>query len=302
MTGLERLVAALAAEDPALVGLGASGWLVALLTAALAIWQAIRADGVDGHVAEAAHELRGPLCAARLALGGLERAFPDAPSLIRGVAAIDLELDRAGAAIDDLVDAVAAPAGGPSGGPWRRRGPVDLAALATTAAPAWQALAEAHATTLELRTSGSPATVLGDSRYLLQAIENLVANACEHGRGRVRVTVVSDVAGARVEVSDMGDGPSAAVMRRTRWRARGRRRSRRPHRSRRGHGMVIAARVARENGGCLRARSDADGTVVSLELPSHRPSSRAVRRFGDSAIGPVDASLPGRPKPLAGAR
>ena len=44
--------------------------------------------------ARAGHEIRGPLCAARLALHGLERSAR--------VEAIDLELRRAALALDDL--------------------------------------------------------------------------------------------------------------------------------------------------------------------------------------------------------
>jgi signal transduction histidine kinase len=88
-------------------------------------------------VARASHELRGPLCAARLSLHGLT-AEPGR------VAAIDLELLRAGRALDDLA---AAPSGG--------RGPsrpelVDVAALAHAYAPAWRTLALAHGAGLKV--------------------------------------------------------------------------------------------------------------------------------------------------------
>src|SRR5215813_5131605 len=74
-------------------------------------------------VARASHELRGPLCAARLGLGTLA-------SEPGRVAAIDLELARAGRALDDLAAA-------PSGARVReQREPVDLAALVHSYAPA----------------------------------------------------------------------------------------------------------------------------------------------------------------------
>jgi signal transduction histidine kinase len=93
-------------------------------------------------VARASHELRGPLCAARLGLGTLA-------SEPGRVAAIDLELARAGRALDDLA---AAPAGARAR---EQREPIDLAELVRSYAPAWTALAAAHGA--ELRLEGAAA-------------------------------------------------------------------------------------------------------------------------------------------------
>src|SRR5215218_3636391 len=79
-------------------------------------------------VARASHELRGPLCAVQL---GLEALDGD-PSR---VAAIDLELRRAGRALEDLAAAR-------SGGRARSRAElVELGAFAAALEPAWRALA-----------------------------------------------------------------------------------------------------------------------------------------------------------------
>ena len=76
-------------------------------------------------VADAGHELRGPLCAARLGLHGLDD--------VERAAAVDLELRRAALALDDLVAA----------GRGRRAGVrsqlVDVGALLDDAAEAWRA-------------------------------------------------------------------------------------------------------------------------------------------------------------------
>lgn len=310
MSTAERWFAGLDAGEPASAGVAVAGWLVALLAASLAIWQAARADAAGLRAAEAAHELRGPLCAARLALNSLQRGFPDAPRIARGVAAIELELGRAELALEQL-------AGGNGRREARRRSRshaprevVDLCTLAETAEPAWHALGAAQNTTVELRTAGRPVLVLGDPRRLLQGMENLIANACEHGHGPVRLSIVEGEEGARIDVSDGGRGPSRKVIERARRRASGRIPSRASATSR-GHGMAIVARLARDSRGRLRARTVAGGTVVSLELPAagwrRSRAAAAIDRLRRSR-SPIQSLAdrgriePGRSEPLAGTR
>src|SRR5262249_21434882 len=104
----------------------ALGWAAALVLCALQLRARRR-------LARACHEVRGPLCAARLGLGTLEA---DPPRL----AAIDLELRRAAPPLDALA------------GPRvpDRRELVDLCALARAHAPAWQAVAASHGAGLRL--------------------------------------------------------------------------------------------------------------------------------------------------------
>ncbi len=100
-------------------------------------------------VARASHELRGPLCAARLGLGTLAGE----PGR---VAAIDLELARAGRALEDLTAA-------PSGARARELPePVDVAALAHRYAPAWTTLATAHGAGFRLEAGDPPDGLAGD--------------------------------------------------------------------------------------------------------------------------------------------
>ena len=81
----------------ALLALG--GWAVALaaLCGAGVLWRG--QDRRLALVAEAAHELRGPLCAARLGLHALESA---GEPVAGRAAAVELELRRAGLALEDL--------------------------------------------------------------------------------------------------------------------------------------------------------------------------------------------------------
>ena len=217
-----------------------SAWL-ALLAWALAA-QALHLRGRRRLVlaARAGHEVRGPLCAAQLALDGLERSAR--------VEAIGLELQRAALALDDLAGArirhVAAP--------------VDIAELLSDASQAWHALAVARGVTLAVEPGG--ARVVGDRLRLAQACGNLVANAIEHGGERVRVRSATDGGRVRVEVCDRGPGLPAPVGELV-AAARGRR-------SARGHGLAIAAGVAERHGGRLASLPAARGAHLVLELPA----------------------------------
>jgi signal transduction histidine kinase len=206
---------------------------------------------VGALVAQASHELRGPLSAARLGLHGL--ADEDSARL----AAIDLELQRAALALDDLAAA-----------PQRRRAgelhrPVELGALLREAAGAWSALARAHDVTLVVEPPPSPVLVEADPLRLAQACGNLAANAIEHGGGTVRVRVRAVAAGhTRIEFTDAGPGLPAPVADLV-AAARGRR-------ARRGHGLALAAGIAERHGGRLFSAPSPSGARMVLELPCAR--------------------------------
>jgi len=232
-----------------------------LATAALAaVHTRVRRRLVD--VARASHELRGPLCAARLGLHGLA-ADP------ARVAAIELELQRAGRALDDLA---AAHSGTRAA---TRPELVDLAELAAAYAPIWRTLAEAHGAELRLeppvvvtRAAVSsvaelpPTAVVADPLRIAQACANLVGNAAEHGGGVVRVRVRATGDFVRIEVADDGAGLPASVTALTA--------SARSRRGRRGHGLAIAAAIAEHHGGRLAAAPSDAGARLMLEVPAAR--------------------------------
>ena len=100
-----------------------------------------------------------------------------------------------------------------------------------------------------------------DPVRVAQALDNLIANALEHGRGEI--TIEGARRGTRIELAVRDRG-----VRRPR-RLRGR-----PE-PRRGHGLRLTRALARGNGGRFRMRTAVDGTVAALELPM--AASRARR-------------------------
>ena len=250
-------------------------WLLAAVGLGLgAFWRVQLRRGRE-LVARACHELRGPLTAAHLALhAGARRG--DAPPA--RVAAIERELDRAALALEDLAAA--------------RRGrrapdrdePVDVGDLL-----AYQALhvadgrAASSAAGVELVEPRSGAMVRGDRVRLAQAVGNLVANALEHGDGRVRLRGAragrpGAHRGRRRGPGPAGAGgrPDAPPARRARApRARPGHRGRHRRSPRRPAGGGAGARAARASpSSCRRWR---DRGVGRDAPPAGRRAARAWR-------------------------
>ena len=256
------------------------GWTAAGVCGALAALLQARLVRHAGLVADAGHELRGPLCAARLGLHALddeERA-----------AAVDLELRRAALALEDLAAACHGRRAG------ERSQLVDVGALLDDAAEAWQPLARAFGAELRVEPLCGRALVRADPVRLAQACGNLVANAVEHGASPVRVRGRVLAGRVRVEVQDAGPGLPGPV-----WeligstdRSGARRIIGRSRRSRvapaprgpawrslvapaapRGRGLAIAAGIAERHGGRLAAAPSTAGACLVLELPCADGSS-----------------------------
>lgn len=246
-----------------LVGaLAGSGWVAAVTVAAVARASLGRRMEL---VARACHELRGPLTAARLAA---QFAARDARTGVRRqLEAIDLELDRARLALDDLA---AARHGGRAG---ERVGTFDVGALLVDIAEAWRPFAVARGVRVRVERPRGPVLVEGDRTRLAQACGNLLQNAIEHGGGRrdraadggedmgeVVLRGRADVHTVRIEVLDDGPGlpaPVAELVRRPR-----------AGRGRRGRGLAIAADVAARHRGRLAAAPSDRGARLVLELPT----------------------------------
>jgi DNA-binding response OmpR family regulator len=231
----------------------AIAWLLALAGLALAGFYGFELRRRRELVARACHELRGPLTAAHLALfAGARHGEAPPPRL----AAIELELKRAAVALDDLAAARRGRRGAD------RDEPVDVGDLLAYQATTWRVIAAVFGCRLELVDSASGAVVRGDRVRLAQAVGNLVANALEHGAGRVELLARSQGDRVRIEVADEGPGLPAPV-----GDLAGRPRA---GRGRRGRGLAIAADIADRHGGRLVAAPSARGARLALELPAWR--------------------------------
>jgi signal transduction histidine kinase len=231
----------------------------ALLGLVLAAWLHLELRRRGQLVARACHELRGPLTAAGLALHAAGREDEVERSRL---GAVDLELRRAALALEDLQaardgrrarDAAAA---------------VDVGRLLLVQAETWRAVARACGRVLRLGGAPCGAVVRGDRVRLAQAIGNLLGNALEHGDGEVVLSARPAAGWVRIEVADGGPGLGAPL---AELIARERRRS-----GPRGHGLAIAAGVARRHGGRLVAAPAAHGARIALELPAMWPAVAAA--------------------------
>jgi len=239
-------------------------WLVAAAAAGLAGWAWRELRRGRELVARACHELRGPLAAAHLALHACSR--PGTGAAPGRLAAIDVELRRAGRALDDLA---AARSGRRAAD---RDEIVDVAELLTSQAQTWEAVAPVFGCRLVLAGPDAAALVRGDRVRLAQAVGNLLANALEHGTGRVELRARSSAERVRIEVSDEGAGLPAPVAQ-LKGRARG-------GRGRRGRGLAIASDIVARHGGTLLAAPSARGARLAIELPAWRAEATPAGRRG----------------------
>jgi signal transduction histidine kinase len=232
------------------------GWLAAAVAVPVAVWAwRVRAVSMEA-VVRACHELRGPITASRLGLE-LEARTPERSR--ERLRAIDLELDRAALALDDLARARGAVVRQRAVEHRTGRVRFELGALLADVVEASRAGAAERGVELELSCPAQLGLVAGDRLRIAQATRNLIANAIEHGGGRVEVSCRVDAARVRIEVLDAGPGLPAPVAELTR-RARG-------GRGARGRGLAIAAAIAADHGGRLASAPSERGGRLVFELP-----------------------------------
>ena len=145
--------------------------------------------------------------------------------------------------------------------------PVELRQVAESVVARWAGVARSAAARPSLRWGAGPARVVGDRRQLTRALDNLVANAIEHGRGPVELSSRVRRGKLRIFVRDAGGEPVSA-------RRRFRRRD-----PRRGHGLEVVRRVAAAHGGRFVLRRSPAVTLAVLELPladAPRPARAAA--------------------------
>jgi signal transduction histidine kinase len=211
-------------------------------------------------LSEPLHELRGALAAIQLGLFGLERRGLTSVIAAR-IDALRAQAQRAHVAVEDVDDIRLARRS--SAG---RLELVDAGAVVHRRVAAWSGLAETRRCSVELRWPIGPAIVRADEARIGQALDNLIVNALDHGRGIVSVTGALTDRTVRIAVADQGPGirqPLGQVMSA-------------PWHRRHGHGLAVAARVAELHGGRLTASSGRLGSLVEIELPLAEPPTAAA--------------------------
>jgi len=247
-----------------------TAYIAALAPARLVVWPALGGAGVtvaaavrDGRrrnvLNERLHELRRPLQALAL-------MAPRAG----GTGADDGPVEMAAAALAALEREIN---GGREAG---ASAVIALRPLLEAARRRWRGQAAMRGAGLALRWDADEAAVEGDRLELAAALDNLIANALEHGGGSIELA--ADLAGDRIclAVVDSGSGAGrrarereAALKGRDAWR---RRYARGPFgrlagRARHGHGLRLVRRTAARHGGAFALHKGERGTSAVLELP-----------------------------------
>lgn len=215
-------------------GIAGVTWPVALTMAVVAVRDRVRDARRRRVLNERLHELRRPLQALVLAAKPSPGDHPD-------------PLELALAALRDLDREVN------GGHPELRRRPVEARMLAIAAAERWRARAAARGRRISVRWRCGEERADVDPVRVAQALDNLIANALEHGGGQI--TIEGARRGRRLELTVRDRGSRRAP------------RLREPREPRRGHGLRVTRSLARGNGGRLRVHALGQGTVAALELP-----------------------------------
>jgi signal transduction histidine kinase len=223
----------------------AAGWPLA---ASLAVLLAGSAHGGRRRSAlnECLHELRRPLQV--LALTGASPAGAEGAESCLRLASQALErLDR---------EINGRPA-------LSRPGPVGVEPLLRVALSRWQSRTELRGGSVRLCWRAGTVAVRGDRARLEQALDNLLANALDHGGPQVQVEARREEGAVAIAVVDSGVPSPGRPGGRNGKRALARLSGRRRH----GHGLRLVRRVAAEHGGEFELRRGTARTEAVLCLP-----------------------------------
>ncbi len=223
------------------------------LHAAAAALEAQRAHE-QAWLATAAHDLRTPLGVMRTTLDLALRRPREVDELRAALVEVGAEVDR----LRDLADSLLL-----AGQRDRRRGPVELAAVARAAIAAVAPTAAAG--DVELAAALTPAEVDGDPIALRRVIDNLLHNALAHAPRGTAVTVALTVAAGRVRLVVRDRGPGIAVERREEVFHPG---ARGPDSRGSGLGLAIVRQVVSDHGGEAWVGDGRPGAELIVELPA----------------------------------
>jgi two-component system sensor histidine kinase MtrB len=203
-------------------------------------------------VALCCHELRGALTGIDLALTKIERTLGSSGRV--RAEALRHGYDRA---VSVACDLEAARGALPANHALRPE-LVDVREVVRRVVEAWNGSLPIGGGSIAFDWRGGAALVHGFPMRLTQALDNLVANAIEHGRGPVSVVGQTNGSCVSVCVLDRGAGLMRPLeeLRPHSWQAR------------RGHGLVIARHAVELHGGTLRTVRGPSGSGVEVRLPS----------------------------------
>jgi two-component system sensor histidine kinase TctE len=151
--------------------------------------------------------------------------------------------------------------------------PQDLREIAVQAERAAEIYFPAEADQLWLNLPEHPAMVRCDDFSMIEAVKNLVANACRHGMPPIRIRVEARDGSARQAIMVEDNGPGIPH---EKWAELGRRFDRNRAAGPRSHGLglAIAASVASAHGGKLVAERGVSGAFrCGIILPSLQPQA-----------------------------
>jgi signal transduction histidine kinase len=230
-----------------------AGWPLGLSLAVVLAGERLRASRRRAALNRALHELRRPLQALSLVSARLDGEGTGAQTAVVTRESIDAAL----AALADLDRELnrLPPAPSPR--------PLAAAAAVHAAVERWRGPAAMRGRSLSVHCDVGGARILADARQIERALDNLIANSLEHGTLNVALRATVGPRGVRISIGDPGPAPT------------GTRRRRDP---RRGHGLRIVGRIARDHGGRFLFDRSPTGTEAVLELPviveGARPGAR----------------------------
>ncbi len=265
--------------------------------------QAEAADQLkDEFVANASHELRGPLTVISGWMNILQEAggSPDPATLAKALAAIARGVTAQGRLISDLLDHSRLVAGKVE----LRRAPIDLLAVAEAALVGVRAAAEAKDIDVQLTRDGSPCIVLGDFDRMQQVLWNLFLNAIKFTApgGFVRISVSRVVNQVQVSVCDTGCGISSEFLPHVFDRFRQAEGSTARIQPGLGLGLTLVRELVELHGGTVRAESagkDQGATfTVLVPIPAvllYPPEAESAASSIPPEPEPVPSSIPPEP-------
>jgi signal transduction histidine kinase len=231
-----------------------AGWPLAVTFAAALVGECLTARRRRTAANHALHELRRPLQAMAL----MEQARADQAGNGSGARNPAAALDSAIVAAGDLERVIN------GDGDANDRRPVSCDEVIAAAIERWEPLAARLGVSLRFSGPRQSGTLLVDPRRLDQALDNLIANAVEHGGPLIDVGVRVSGGQARIAVRDSG--------------ARQARLGRPAHPSslpvaggRRGNGLRIVGSVARSHQGRFAFHRSPSGSVAVIDLPLAAP-------------------------------